>query len=46
MSELAVIETSPGPVTFQRLVADLRLLGVGEGETVIAHVSMSLVSDG
>lgn len=35
--------TSPGPVTQDRLVRDLEKLGVIEGQTLLAHVSLSSI---
>lgn len=34
------VGTSPAPVTAARLVRDLRKLGVAEGQTLLAHVSL------
>ncbi|EFL26570.1 aminoglycoside N(3')-acetyltransferase VII [Streptomyces himastatinicus ATCC 53653] len=41
MDEWGLLERSGGPVTRGRLVADLRALGVGEGDVVMFHTELS-----
>ncbi|QKV95359.1 aminoglycoside 3-N-acetyltransferase [Streptomyces sp. NA02950] len=41
MDERALLERSGGPVTRTRLAADLRALGLAEGDTVMLHTRMS-----
>ncbi|MFA5773791.1 MAG: AAC(3) family N-acetyltransferase [Ilumatobacteraceae bacterium] len=43
MSEREVIESSSEPVTHDRIVADLRHLGVSRGDTLIVHSSLSSI---
>lgn len=43
MSERDVIESSPEPVTHDRIVADLHRLGVSSGDTLIVHSSLSSI---
>lgn len=43
MSERDVIESSPEPVTHDRIVADLHRLGVSRGDTLIVHSSLSAI---
>lgn len=41
MSERDVIESSPEPITRDRIVEDLRHLGISTGDTLIVHSSLS-----
>jgi len=41
MSERDVIESSPEPITHDRIVADLHRLGVSIGDTLVVHSSLS-----
>ncbi len=43
MSERDVIDSSPEPVTHDRIVTDLRRLGVSSGDTLIVHSSLSAI---
>lgn len=43
MSEAAVVNNSSGPVTRDRLAADLRALGLAAGEVVLVHSALSRV---
>lgn len=43
MSEDDAISRSTAPATAQSLLADLRALGLGEGDTVLTHTSMSQI---
>ena len=43
MSERDVIESSPEPITHDRIVEDLRHLGVSTGDTLIVHSSLSAI---
>ena len=43
MSERDVIDSSPEPVTHDRIVADLIELGVSSGDTLIVHSSLSAI---
>jgi aminoglycoside 3-N-acetyltransferase len=43
MSELALIESTPGPRTRASIAADLRELGVSAGSTVLVHSSLKSI---
>ncbi|MEO5974272.1 MAG: AAC(3) family N-acetyltransferase [Ilumatobacteraceae bacterium] len=43
MSERDVIDSSPEPVTNDRIVVDLHRLGVSSGDTLIVHSSLSAI---
>lgn len=43
MTEQNIVERTPAPITINRLVDDLRILGLEAGQTVLVHSSLSKI---